>query len=223
MRAVPAPLRRPAFRLLWLGWSISYAGDGLQVLAQTWLIATLTGSALAVAGSPVIAGLPLLLLPVGGVVADAYDRRRLLLLCQLAGGASTAAVTALVALHRIHVWEIYLWAAAYSIVRLVARPAYKVLLTEAVPPAEARAAMAVSSMTETASLVAVGAIGGLLLGLVGITAAFVANTLTYVVAAWTLWRLRNARFPAVATGSRLTCRRALADLRGDVRVPPPGH
>ena len=39
---VPAPLRRPVFRLLWIGWSISYAGDALQLLAQTWLIALLT-------------------------------------------------------------------------------------------------------------------------------------------------------------------------------------
>jgi hypothetical protein len=41
--------------LLWLAWSISYAGDALQLLAQTWLIAVLTGSALAVAGSPALA------------------------------------------------------------------------------------------------------------------------------------------------------------------------
>src|SRR5439155_24659600 len=92
----PAPLRRPAFRLLWLGWSISYAGDALQLLAQTWLIALLTNSALAVAGSPVLASLPLLLLPLGGVIADAYDRRRLLLLAQLAGAASTGVVAGLV-------------------------------------------------------------------------------------------------------------------------------
>src|SRR5438552_10601198 len=78
----PAPLRRPAFRLLWIGWSISYAGDALQLLAQTWLIALLTSSALAVAGSPALAAVPLLLLPLGGVIADAYDRRRLLLLVQ---------------------------------------------------------------------------------------------------------------------------------------------
>ena len=210
---LPAPLHRPTFRLLWLGWSISYAGDGLQVLAQTWLIALLTSSALAVAGSPVIAGLPLLLLPLGGVVADSFDRLRLLLLSQLVGGVATAAITVLVALHRIEVWEIYLWAGLYSLVRLVARPAYKVILTEAVPEGEARAAMAVSSMTETASLVAVGAVGALLLGLVGVTAAFAANTLTYAVAAWTLWRLRKADLPRLAESRHLTLRRTLDDLK----------
>src|SRR5437763_14586189 len=90
--AVPAPLRRPVYRLLWLGWSVSYAGDALQLLAQTWLIALLTNSALAVAGSPALASLPLLLLPLGGVFADAYDRSRLFLVAQLAVAAWTGVV-----------------------------------------------------------------------------------------------------------------------------------
>jgi Transmembrane secretion effector len=47
-RLVPAPLRRALFRRLWLGMSASYAGDRLQQLAQAWLVATLTDSALAV-------------------------------------------------------------------------------------------------------------------------------------------------------------------------------
>src|SRR6266516_988244 len=132
----PAPLRRPAFRLLWLGWSISYAGDALQLLAQTWLIAVLTNSALAVAGSPALASVPLLLLPLGGVIADAYDRRRLLLQVQLVGGGVAGVVALLVALHRITVWELYVWVVVASLMRVVARPSYKVLLTEVVPAHE---------------------------------------------------------------------------------------
>src|SRR5438046_2113820 len=95
--AWPAPLRRPVYRLLWLGWSVSYAGDALQLVAQTWLIALLTNSALAVAGSPALASLPLLLLPLGGVIADAYDRRRLLLVVQITGGVAAGIVALLVA------------------------------------------------------------------------------------------------------------------------------
>jgi MFS family permease len=210
---VPAPLRRPIFRWLWAGWSISYAGDALQVLAQTWLIAVLTNSALAVAGSPVISGLPLLLLPLGGVIADAYDRRRLLLVGQLVGAATTTAITVLVATHRIAIWEIYTWAVVNGLVRLVARPAYKALLTESVPVDEARSAMAVTSMTETGSLVGVTALGALLLGVAGLTTGFVVNTLTYVVAAAILWRLRNAALPTVAVSARMTMSRALFEVR----------
>jgi hypothetical protein len=98
-----APLRRPAFRLIRLGWSIFYAGDALQLLAQTWLIALLTGSALAVAGNPALAALPLLLLPSGGVVADACDKRRLLLVVQLTGAVAAGVVALLVASGRVAV------------------------------------------------------------------------------------------------------------------------
>src|SRR5437763_13746894 len=101
--AVPAPLRRPAFRLLWLGWSISYAGDALQLLAQTWLIALLTNSAFAVAGSPALAAAPLVLLPLGGVIADAYDRRRVLLVVQVLGALAAGGIAFLVATHRVAV------------------------------------------------------------------------------------------------------------------------
>lgn len=168
-----APLRRPAFRLLWLGWSISYAGDALQLLAQTWLLALLTGSALAVAGGPAFAALPLLLLPVGGVVADACDKRRLLLMVQLTGAIASGVVALLVASGRAAVWEIYVWVVFASLLRVLARPAYKVLLTEVVPQAEARSAMALSSMTETGSMVAVTSLGAFFLSVFGLTAAFV--------------------------------------------------
>jgi MFS family permease len=70
----------------------SYAGDRLQQLAQAWLVATLTSSALAVGGITALGSLPLLLLPLGGVVADQVDRRRLLIAGQLVGATSTAIV-----------------------------------------------------------------------------------------------------------------------------------
>jgi MFS family permease len=210
--AAIAPLRRPAFRLLWIGWSISYAGDALQLLAQTWLIAVLTGSALAVAGTPALAALPLVLLPLGGVISDAYDRRRLLLVAQLAGAAGSGAIAVLVATHRVAVWQLYAWIVFASLLRVVARPTYKVLLTEVVPAREKRPAMALSSMTETGSMVLVTGLGALFLSVAGLTAAFVANALTYVVAAAALWQHR--RLGARERPPGLSARRAVADLRG---------
>jgi MFS family permease len=201
--------------LLWVGWSISYAGDALQLLAQTWLIAVLTNSALAVAGSPALASLPLLLLPLGGVIADFYDRRRLLLLVQLVGAGVAGVVALLVATHRITVWELYLWVVFASLLRVVARPTYKVLLTEVVPSSEARSAMALSSMTETGSMVLVTGLGALFLSAAGLTAAFVANALTYVVAAWALWHHRHLSERRVAIP--LSARVAVADLRAGFR------
>src|SRR5207244_2902939 len=125
--------------------------------------------------------------PLGGVIADAYDRRRLLLLVQLVGAVAASGVALLVATHRITVWQLYVWVVFAGLLRVVARPTYKVLLTQVVPAHEAGSAMALSSMMETGSMVLVTGLGALFLSAAGLTAAFVANALTYVVAAWALW------------------------------------
>jgi MFS family permease len=89
----------------------SYAGDRLQELAQAWLMAILTqSSALSVGLISILASLPQLFMPVGGAVADQVDRRRLLIVGQLAGAAAAAVVGALVLAHRISPWHIYAWA-----------------------------------------------------------------------------------------------------------------
>ena len=89
---IPAPLRRANFRQLWLGMASSYAGDRFQQLAQAWLVATLTSSALAVGWIATLGSIPLLFMPLGGVIADLVDRRRLLITWQIIGAAATAIV-----------------------------------------------------------------------------------------------------------------------------------
>jgi MFS family permease len=213
--SIPAPLRRPAFRQLWLGMTTSYAGDRLQMLAQAWLVALLTGSALGVGLIWTSASIPLLLSPVGGVIADRLDRRRLLILGQLVGATSTAVVAVLVLAHLVAVWHIYAWAFVNGIITIVSRPAYKVVLTEAVPLDEVRPAVALNSTTETGSLVLVNALGSLLIGALGLPIAFLLNVASYVVAALCLFGLRGA-IPAVIADGPLSATSVLADLREGV-------
>jgi MFS family permease len=208
-----SPLRRGPFRLLWAGMGASYAGDRLQELAQAWLVATLTGSsALAVGWVSILASLPQLLMPLGGVVADRLDRRRLLIAGQLAGAATAAVVGALVLTRHIAAWHIYLWALISGTVWLVSRPAYKVVLTQAVPADEVRSAVALNSMTETTTMTAVNAGGSVLLGLTGLPAAFALNSLSYLAAAGSLWHLTGLdRQPPDTTGE-MSRQRLFRDL-----------
>jgi predicted MFS family arabinose efflux permease len=208
---LPAPLRRASFRQLWLGMTTSYAGDRLQGLAQAWLVATITGSALGVGLISASASIPLLLTPVGGVIVDRLDRRRLLIVGQLAGGASTAIVAALVVTHLVAVWHIYLWAFVNGIITIVSRPAYKVVLTEAVPMAEVRSAVALNSTTETSSLVLVNGLGSLLIGALGLPIAFLVNVASYLVAALCLVGLGGV-IPARPVAEPLSGSAILTDL-----------
>ena len=92
-----APLRESrSFRLLWIGQLISLSGSQLRLVALPYQIFLLTGSSLAVGLIGVFQAVPLLLLSLfGGVIADAVDRRRLLLITQvgLAGVSLTLAIT----------------------------------------------------------------------------------------------------------------------------------
>jgi predicted MFS family arabinose efflux permease len=210
---LPSPLRRARFRRLWLSMSASYAGDRLQQLAQGWLVATLTDSAMAVGALNVLGSLPLLLSPLGGVIADQVDRRRILVLGQLAGALSTAIVTALMFADKIAIWHLYGWAFVNGLIVLVCRPSYKVAVTESVPVDEARSAVAINSMGETLAMVAVNAGGSLVLGLVGMPVAFVANTATYLVAAASVWSLRALGGGQAQAEGRLAFKRLWPDLQ----------
>ncbi|MDQ3827469.1 MAG: MFS transporter, partial [Actinomycetota bacterium] len=178
--------------------SLSYGGDRLQ-LAQGWLVATLTGSAVGVGLITVLSSLPLLLLPVGGVIAEQVDRRRLLLVAQLVGVTTTLAIAALIVSGQIVAWHIYAWAFINGALTLVARPAYKVVLTEVVPAPEVRAAVAINSLTESGGPVAVNAAGSMLLEVLGLPIAFALNAASYLVAAVTLWNVTG--LDTLPTGS----------------------
>jgi MFS family permease len=101
---------------------LSYAGDRLQEMAQAWLVASLTHSALAVGGIGMVAALPQLFILVGGAIGDRLDRRRLLIGAQLAGAALASVITLLVFSERVKIWNIYAWALASGVVWLFSRP-----------------------------------------------------------------------------------------------------
>jgi MFS family permease len=190
----------------------SYAGNRLQQLAQAWLVATLTGSAMAVGWITVLSSLPLLLLPLGGVIADQVDRRRLLIIWQVIGAVVTAIVAVLVLTDHIAIWHIYVWAVIRGLVILFSRPAYKVILTGSVPANEVRSAVAINSMTETSAMVIVSGVGSVFLGILGLALAFILNTVTYLVAAACFWNLRDFSRQSTGQTGSLDLRRLLSDL-----------
>jgi MFS family permease len=83
LRRLAAALTYPQFRNLWLGACTSSVGTWMQSVAQNWLVFTLTGSAFYLGLDAFLGQLPIMLFTlIGGVVADRYDRRRVLLRSQ---------------------------------------------------------------------------------------------------------------------------------------------
>ena len=211
-----APLKHPAFRRLWAAMGLSYAGDQLQVLAQAWLVATISQSALAVGAIGIIGAVPQLFMPVGGVIADQADRRRLLVTGQLVGASAALIVGILVLTGQIALWHIYAWAFLAGLIWLISRPAFKVMLTESVPREEVPAAAGLNSMTETSAMVAVNSLGSGLLAVLGLPLAFILNSVTYLLAGLIL-RDPDARKRHLVQRRTFSARRILPDLLDGLR------
>ena len=192
--------------------SVSYAGDRLQEIAQSWLVAVVTGSALAVGGIAALNSLPQFFMPLGGVVADQVDRRKMVVSAQLAGAVISSVLAFLVWQGWVAIWHIYIWAVVSGTIWLFSRPAFKVILTESVPHSEVRYAVSLNSITETTIMLLISALGSVLLYSVGLAIGFILNALSYLTAAVSLWRLTDLSQSASANESRLSPQRVFRDL-----------
>jgi MFS family permease len=212
-----APLRHSRFRWLWVGLSASYAGDRIQELAQAWLVAGMTqSSALAVGWISILASIPQLFMPLGGVIADRLDRRKLLILGQMAGACIAAGMGGLVLVGIVLPWHIYAWAFISGVIWLFSRPAYKVFLTEVVPKDEVRSAVALNSTTETTAATMVNLFGSILLAWIGLPIAFVLNSISYFVAACSLSHISNVKQPMAGEDKRISIKLISSDLMDGV-------
>ncbi len=206
------PLRRRDFRNLWLGQMISTIGAEIAVVAVPYQVYRLTGSTALVGLLGLAALIPLLVVPlVGGAFADALDRRAVVLATETA----LAVVSALFLLNSLlpdpQVWALFvlygLSIAAYGF----GRPALGSLAPRLVPDEELAAANSLFSVYNSLANVAGPAVGGLLIGWVGISWAYGLDLVTYsasLVAVWLLPRLppleevERPSFRAIADGFR---------------------
>src|SRR5207342_2821279 len=100
-------LRHRDFRLLFIGTSLSHVGDFIQVMAQSWLVWTMTHSPFLLGVVGFCQALPRLLLgAVGGAIVDRLERRRLLLSTQVLAMVQAFCFWALVYFDRIQFWHV---------------------------------------------------------------------------------------------------------------------
>src|SRR5919205_774007 len=127
-------LRHRDFRLLWLGQLVSGTGSQMQLVAINWHVYILTKSPLALGIVGLVRVVPIIVCSlVGGVVADAVNRKHLMLVTQTVMLASAAALTLETALGLKSVWPLYLLTAVSSAAVAFDNPARQALLPTLVP------------------------------------------------------------------------------------------
>lgn len=174
-------LRIRNYRLYFMGQSLSLCGTWMQRIAQAWLVLELTGSGTAVGTVTALQFLPILLLaPIGGVIADRYDKRRILYVTQLLAAASALALGVLVLSDVIELWMIYLSAFALGLSTAFDNPTRQTFVLEMVGRQNITNAVSLHSTLVNAARVVGPALGGLIIVYLGIGWCFIIDAFSYL-------------------------------------------
>jgi MFS family permease len=184
----PAPLRHDRdFRLLWAGQAVSTAGRTITTIVLPYQVYVLTGDLLTVGALSLVQLAPILMFALGGgAIADAADRRLMLITVQL-GLAVTSLALALIALQPDpSVAAIFVVAFLYAGLSAVDQPARSSAVPRLVPAHRLTAAIALNQLMFNASAVVGPAIGGIVLATAGVATAYTIDAITFGVAIITL-------------------------------------
>lgn len=199
-----APLRLDRdFRLLWAGQVVSGIGSQIRRVALPYQVYILTGSTLHVGLLAAVELAAILIFALGGgAIADAMDRRRLLLMTQ-AGLAAVSAILVVLALSGAPpVSALYAVAFASAAMAAVDSPARTSAVPRLVPPHRLSSAIALNQLGFQATTVVGPAVGGVLLATVGLAGAYVVDVATYGVAMLAVLAIRP--LPPVGEIARVT-------------------
>jgi len=175
------PLRRyPAFRRLWFGQGVSFIGTEIAEVALAYQMYQLTGSKLAVGLISLTHLVPLVSLTViGGAIADAVDRRRLMQVQQIGMVIGSLGLAVNAALADPHVWALYACQLLISSSFSIGVGAQRSMTPQLVDEANFMSASALNSVTSQLGAVAGPGIAGLLLKFVDLQWIYLADSVSY--------------------------------------------
>jgi MFS family permease len=175
-------LRHRDFRLLWAGLFVSAVGTWMQIVAQALLVLHLTGGSALALGTVSLAQAAAFFLcaPLGGVAADRYDKRRLLIVTQSflllqAAGLGVLTLTGLVRL-----WIVVVTAFCAGAALSFDQPARSALIPSLVPPADLMNAVSLQSIIFSGASTFGPALAGVLVASIGYAGNFFLNAASYV-------------------------------------------
>ncbi|MBM7503155.1 MFS transporter [Agromyces aurantiacus] len=193
------------YRIWFVGALISNIGAWMQATAQSWVVLTeLTDNdAFAVGITMALQFAPqLLLVPVTGLIADRFERRKVLMITQSAMMLLGLALGALLILGHAELWHLYLFATLFGIANAIDVPARQTFVADLVSSSNMSNAVALNSASFNAARMIGPALAGLLIVLVGTGWVFVINAVTFVAVLVALAKLRGSKLRRVPRAPR---------------------
>jgi len=186
-----APFKTPIFRSLWLATLVSNLGSLVQTVAAGWTMTTLTDSHQMVALVTASTMLPIMTLSLlAGVLADNYDRRRVMLAAQLLMLVVSVGLTFVTYFDLLTPWLLLIFTFLIGCGGALHNPSWQASIGDIVPRDQVPAAVMANGMSFNLMRSIGPALGGLIVVTAGATAAFTLNAVSYLalIATLMLWR-----------------------------------
>ncbi|MEX1157092.1 MAG: MFS transporter [Chloroflexota bacterium] len=210
------------YRLYWIGQIVSLVGTWMQSVSQPWLV-------LLLGGSPIQLGIVLalqfapsmVLAPLGGVIADRVDKRRLLMATQSVAMLQAVALFALTVTDVVQIWHVMLLALALGFVNAVDMPVRQSFAADLVSRDQLMGAITLNSASFNLARVLGPAVAGVTLAVFGPAFNFAINAASYGGVLTALWRMDPHEIRRAARPERQpSVRSSLAEgIRYAVRTP----
>lgn len=198
-----AALRHRDFRLLWLGQIVSVTGSQMQFVAINWHVYLLTKSAFALGLVGLFRGVPIIVCSLaGGVVADAIDRKKLMIVTQTVMLVSAAVLTAITFAGLESVWPIYLLSALSAAAQAFDTPARQALMPTLVPDEDFPNAVSLGIIVFNVAIILGPAIAGFILAETGPGIIYGINALSFMAIIAAVIAMRTSGKPDLQRGRR---------------------
>ncbi|HEY4424566.1 MAG TPA: MFS transporter [Pyrinomonadaceae bacterium] len=198
-----AALRHRDFRLLWLGQIVSVTGSQMQFVAINWHVYLLTKSAFALGLVGLFRGVPIIVCSLaGGVVADAFDRKRTMVVTQTVMLLTAALLTAETLAGLKSVWPIYVLSALSAAAQAFDTPARQALMPTLVPEEDFPNAVSLGIIVFNIAIILGPAIAGFILAETGPAIIYGFNALSFLAVIGAVIAMRTGGKPDLQRGRR---------------------
>jgi MFS family permease len=189
-------LRHRNFQLFFAGQLISLTGTWMQTVAQSWLVYRLTGSTMLLGMVGFTSQIPVFLFaPIGGVVADRFNRHRVVIAMQTSAMLLAFVLAGLTLAGNIQIWHIFLLSGLLGTVNAFDIPARQSFIVEMVGRDDLVNAIALNSSMVNGARIVGPAIAGTLVAIIGEGWCFLANAISYIAVIVGLLLMQVTRAP----------------------------
>lgn len=176
-------IKNKNFTILWIAQFISKIGNEFHSIALMWYVMQITGSTLQMGTSLIFSELPMIILGTfAGVIADRYDRKKIVVICDILSGLLVAVIFILTLGKTKSVIYLYIVSALISSVSAFFGPCYSALIPVLVEEEDLPSANSASQLSSGISSILGPAAAGILIYFIGMPGLFLFNSISFIFA-----------------------------------------